>query len=286
MAGTYAPGRPSEALVSWARRLAPLVRLAHRPRLSGVEHLPRERPYLLVANHSGGMSMAEITAFVVCYLEQVGSERPLAGFAHHVIFALPPFSWLLRAVGAVPSTYAAAHAALEAGVPLLVFPGGDHEATRPIWQAHRVDMAKRKGFLKIARRAKVPIIPMGIRGSHFTVPILARSKLLATLLVIPRLVRVKRWPLTALGVIGVAAIALAPSLEWWMRVALSWVWLSSPFMLVPVVPATIHMTIGPPIEPGELFGGESDGDGDDHALGRAYARVEGEIQSLVDRAAG
>ncbi len=192
MAGSYAPGRPADALVRWARRVSPLVRLAHRPRLAGVEHLPRARPYMLVANHSGGMSMAEITAFVVCYLEQVGPERPLAGFAHHVIFRIPPFSWLLRSVGAVPSTYEAAHAALEAGVPLLVFPGGDHEATRPIWQAHRVDMGKRKGFLKIARRAKVPIIPMGIRGSHFTVPVLARSKLLAILLVLPRLGYVAR----------------------------------------------------------------------------------------------
>jgi hypothetical protein len=30
-------------------------------------------------------------------------------------------------IGALPSTYQAAEAALRAGVPVMVFPGGDHE---------------------------------------------------------------------------------------------------------------------------------------------------------------
>jgi 1-acyl-sn-glycerol-3-phosphate acyltransferase len=55
---------------------------------------------------------------------------------------------------------------------VLIFPGGDHEAFRPVWQAYRVDMANRKGFLRIARRAWVPIVPLGIRGSQFALPIL------------------------------------------------------------------------------------------------------------------
>jgi hypothetical protein len=54
-------------------------------------------------------------------------------------------------------------------------------------------------------------------------------------------------------------------------------WLQSPFIFLPVVPSTIRMRIGEPIAPEELFDG-----GDDDALRRALARVQAEVQRLVD----
>src|SRR5688500_13886930 len=121
---------------------------------------------------------------------------------------------LMEKVGAIPSTYPAAEAALKAGTPVLVFPGGDHEAMRPVWQANRVDFAGRQGFLKIARAANVPIVPLGIRGSHFTAPVVYRGgKLLPRLLVLPYLLGFrKRYPL-ALSAVIVAAVMAALALS-------------------------------------------------------------------------
>jgi 1-acyl-sn-glycerol-3-phosphate acyltransferase len=185
------PGVVSERAAAIAKRLvAPIVRACFRPTLEGSDNLPRDTPYLLVANHSAGVGLAELASLATLWLQHFGTSRPLAGFALPIGFALWPISALHRAIGSVPSTYAAAHHALSKGVPILVFPGGDHESLKPIWHVHRVDFCGRVGFLRIARDAGVPIVPLGIRNGAWTAPILLRSKLLATLLVTPRLMGV------------------------------------------------------------------------------------------------
>jgi 1-acyl-sn-glycerol-3-phosphate acyltransferase len=275
------PGQPRPWVVRLARVLGPVVCALHRPTLLGTEHLPERGPFLLVANHSAGMGIAETVALVVTYLAKVGPDRPLAGFVLPVDFRIFPLSVVVRALGAVPSTYAAAEETLAAGIPLLVFPGGDHEALRPIWQAGRVDFGGRVGFLRIARAARVPIVPLGIRGGHLTAPVLFRSKVLATLLVVPRLLGLKRWGVTLLGLVVAVLIAMFAPLFWPIRAALVWLWLGSPLVLLPWVPWTIRMCIGAPLATTDLFAPEGTAE-TDKELGRALARVQGTVQALVD----
>jgi 1-acyl-sn-glycerol-3-phosphate acyltransferase len=280
------PGRPRPWFVRLLRVVGrPLVRVCHRASLEGTEHLPQKGPFLLIANHSGGTATAEIVSFAALYLEQVGVDRPLAGFAHPTGFSVWPLSFFLRSFGAIPSTRAAGAAALAAGVPLLVFPGGDHEGFRPIWQAHRVDFGGRKGFLRMAREARVPIVPMGIRGSHFTAPILWRTGAwLPRLLVLPWLGGVKRYPITLLGILVSTAILVLVDIALPWRLLIVWAFLAS--IVLPTaawIPATIRMRIGPPIAPEELFGPDTEpADGE---LDMAFRRVESTVQALVDRRA-
>lgn len=266
-------GRPTPAMLRLLDRvIRPVVSLLFRPKLEGVANLPDDGPYLLVSNHNAGMGAAELASFASAYVEEVGAARPLAGFAHPIGFRVWPFSRFIVAVGAVPSTYEAAAETLAEGVPLLVFPGGDHETLRPIWQANLVDFGGRQGFLRIARRAKVPIVPMGIQGSHITAPIVWRSKVLPWLLVFPRLMGIKRWGLSVLGVAGCALI-LSSSWSLPMRVFACWLWLGSPLVFLPILPSRIRFRIGSPIPPPV--------DEEDETLDAAYARVVGTIQGLV-----
>lgn len=277
------PGQITPEMESAVNRyLAPLVRVCHRPTLRGTENLPKDGPFLLVANHSAGTGAAEIFSFIVMYLKQVGSHRKLAGFALPLSFRLWPTSALFRGLGVIPSTYEAAADAIGKGVPLLVFPGGDHETLRPIHQAHRVDFGGRVGFLRMAREHGLPIVPMGIAGSHFTAPVLLRSKLLSWLLVLPRLIGQKRWGITLLGALGAALmLAYVPwSLE--ARMALVWLWLGSPFVMLPWIPWTIRMRIGEPIPPAALFGREAAAG--DAELAVALAKVQAAVQAQLDRA--
>ncbi|NVB37020.1 1-acyl-sn-glycerol-3-phosphate acyltransferase [Pseudenhygromyxa sp. WMMC2535] len=248
----------------------------HRPRLEGLEHLPRDRPFLLVANHSGGMALAELSSFAALYAERLGGEPPLAGFALPLGFH-GPMAPLHRALGSVPSTYAHAYEALEGGASLLVFPGGDHEVLRPIWKAHEVDFAGRVGFLRIAKTAGVPIVPMGIRGSHFSAPILLRSKVLPWLLVFPRLLGLKRFAISVLGILGALPILFSPLALGW-KIVIVWLWMGSPVTLLPIIPSTIRFRIGAPLLPETLFAGEGD---EDELLERAYPRVVQTVQQLV-----
>jgi 1-acyl-sn-glycerol-3-phosphate acyltransferase len=255
-----------------------IARVLFRPTLTGGEHLP-EGPFLLVSNHNAGMGFAEIFCFAVLYVRTFGIDRPLAGFAHHVAFKLWPLSVLLTGFGAIPSTYDAAYGALAAGVPVLVFPGGDHETLRPVWQANRVDFGGRKGFLRIAQKAGVPIVPMGITGSHYTAPMLWRSRFLAWFFVVPALLGVRRWGVSALGAFGALAIAFLP-LSWPVRLLLMWLWAGSPLTFVPIVPWTIRFRIGPPLSAAQLAE-PTDAQVPQQA---GYDLVVGAVQALVSGA--
>jgi hypothetical protein len=57
--GTF--GKPSPGVVRalrWVMR--PCVNVFHRPKVEGFENLPPNGAYLLVANHSGAVALAEI----------------------------------------------------------------------------------------------------------------------------------------------------------------------------------------------------------------------------------
>ncbi len=279
------PGRVAPWFARFVQYLlAPAVRLCHRPTLEGTQHLPTDRPYLLVANHSAGMGMAELEAFIVTYLRQVGPQRPLAGFVLPMDFQVFPFSLVARGIGAIPATYEAARETLAAGVPILVFPGGDHESLKPLWQAHRVDFGGRLGFLRIAQEAGVPIVPMGIRGAHFTAPILCRSRLLANLLVFPRFFGIRRWGISLLGAIVAGLLAWLVPGPWYLRAALVWLWLGSPVTFLAWIPWTIRFRIGAPLAAADLFGApQAPCDPPDEAkLRQALQRVQDAVQGLVD----
>jgi 1-acyl-sn-glycerol-3-phosphate acyltransferase len=261
------------------RVLHPIVRVLHRARLEGVEHLPEQTGFLLVGNHPPSLGVAEFGALMALYAH-TGASKPLASYAHAASFGWWPISWVFRQIGAIPSTYEAAESALGAGVAVAMFPGGDHEGFRPFWRARQVDLGGRLGFLKIARRARVPVVPMAFVGT--TAPLLLQSRLLATLFVWPHVSGVGRIGLSALAPIGaVALITLLPLPPLWAALV-AFAWMASPLALLPWLPARITIRIGAPIPWAELFPeAPTSGDGD-AVLRSALARVQGEIQALVD----
>jgi 1-acyl-sn-glycerol-3-phosphate acyltransferase len=273
------PGEITERAASFARRfVSPVVRACFRPSISGLENLPADRPYLLVTNHSAGVGLAEILGFASLWLNEFGSTRKMAGFALPLGFVVWPFSAVHREIGSIPSSYDAARDALAKGSPLLVFPGGDHESLKPIWQVHRVDFYQRVGFLRIAHEAGVPIVPMGITNGGYTAPILYRSRVLPWVLVVPRLMGIKRWGVSLLAVVVAAAIWLWLPVSWPVRAAIIWLWLGSPLTFLPIFPATLRYRVGEPLEPCELFG-------DNNApreLREALRIVQDAVQALVN----
>lgn len=237
----------------------------------------------MVSNHSGGGGI-EIIALSMLWNEEFGDTRRVTGLAHPIAWYLPGHAQTVQALGAVPSTYEHGVSVLEQGIPTIIFPGGDHDAFRPVWQAKLVDFNGRKGFLKLARRAWVPIVPMGIHGSHYTAPSLWRSKLLPYLFILPRLLGLKRFPLTLFAVIGATTLLTfgGPSWGWGWAILWAALWCTSPFaVFFPIVPWPIRVRIGKLIEPEALFGER----GDEGPLDQAYERVVAAVQAQVLAAA-
>jgi len=257
----------------FVRGFGPLVRRMWPSSFSGLERLPRHDRFLIVANHSG-MGIAELWSLLLGWHERFGDGRPVAGMAHPGAFRVPPVRHFLRGLGAVEATRSGAAKARAAGVPLLLFPGGDHEATRPFWRADRVDFAGRRGWIRLARELGLDIVPLCITGSHRTLPILAGGKALAWISG-ARLLGIHRAPFTVLsGATLLASVGLvgAKVVPWWLGALGVWasVWAT---MALPWIPSRLGFHVLPPIAHSEL---------EDPGLdGETYLRVVGALEARL-----
>lgn len=199
MTSTSTPGVPDAAWIARYRALEPTWRRAWPGRWFGLEHVPKHERFLLVANHSG-LGVAECATFPGLWLDAFG-ERPLAAMAHSALFRLPLLAQALRGLGAIPASREEAQRAVRAGVPLLLFPGGDLESMRPTWRAREVTFGGRTGFVRLARDHGLTIVPLAITGSHVTLPNLAGGRALAWLTG-ARLVGMRRAPLPVSSVVA------------------------------------------------------------------------------------
>jgi 1-acyl-sn-glycerol-3-phosphate acyltransferase len=150
---------------------------------------------LLVGNHSGGNLTPDTSVFTLAFSTYFGVERRFHQLAHNLVLSTPGLGWL-RKYGTVAATPANAERALDAGAALLVYPGGDYEVHRPTWESAKVDFARRKGFIRLAKQKGVPIVPVVSVGGQETALFLTRGEGLAKLLGLDRMFRLKVLPIS------------------------------------------------------------------------------------------
>ena len=142
-----------------------LASLYFRADVRGLDRIPAEGPVLLVGNHSGGNVPPDTFVFTLAFCSYFGVERPFYQLAHNLVVSAPPLG-SLRKFGTVAANHENAQLALESGAALLVYPGGDYEVFRPSWERNVVDFGGRKGYVRLAREAGVPIVPVASVGGQ------------------------------------------------------------------------------------------------------------------------
>ncbi len=166
-----------------------------RAEVRGLERIPAEGPVLLVGNHSGGNVTPDTMVFTLAFSGYFGAERRLHPLVHNLVLAMPlPFK--LAKFGCVTASHENAKLALDRGAVVLVYPGGDLEVHRPLWDSGKVHFAGRKGFVKLALEADVPIVPLVSVGGQETSVFLSRGERLARALQLDRLFRLKVIPIS------------------------------------------------------------------------------------------
>ena len=161
----------------------------------GVERLPASGPVLLVGNHSGPNSDPDTPALIAAWYRKNGVENPLVVLSFDVIFGIPRVGDFFRRLAQVPASHRNAEAALDRGAAVLVYPGGAEEISRPWTRRNRIELSGNKGFIKLALRKGVPVIPVVGHGGHESSIVLTRGRRIARALGLHRF-RTYSMPLT------------------------------------------------------------------------------------------
>jgi len=176
-------------------RLWLLASVYFRAEVRGLGNIPETDGVLMVGNHSGGNITPDTSVFTLAFCSYFGVERPFYQLAHNLVLSMPGLSFL-RKYGTVAASHDNAREALSTGAAVLVYPGGDYEVHRPVWERHRVDFGGRKGFIRLALDQDVPIVPVVSVGGQETSIFLSRGEGLAKLLRLDKAFRLKVLPIS------------------------------------------------------------------------------------------
>jgi 1-acyl-sn-glycerol-3-phosphate acyltransferase len=193
--------------------------------------------------------------FSQAFYDQFGPERRFHQLAHDLVFKVPGLRVLAQRYGTVPASPANMGRALRRNSALLVYPGGDHETFRPSWESEQVDFAGRTGFIKLALKHQVPIVPVVAIGGQETALFLGQGRRIASALQLNRLARLKVFP-----------AALGPPF-------------GATFLDLPIrfpLPAKISIRVLKPIDLRERLGGNPD-------LDDSYQLVTSTMQRMLTR---
>lgn len=209
--GVSDPFQHDPAFVALVRPVIEGVNRYFGTEVRGWSHVPKGGPFLIVGNHSGGAETHDLWFVLGNWIQRRGATTPLYALGYDLLFNFPIVGPLLPKLGVVPTNRANAVRAFAMSAPVLVFPGGDHEVFRPWSQRNRIDFGGHMGFIELAIRSRVPVVPMTIHGAHESTLTLTRGRRLARWLGIDRL-HVQVFPLIWSIPFGVAP-AFVPSVQ-------------------------------------------------------------------------
>jgi 1-acyl-sn-glycerol-3-phosphate acyltransferase len=157
-----------------------------------------------VSNHAGAIP-ADAPAIMHGIETELG--RPVYGLADEIFKQLPVVGTLWSRAGGVLAHPDNAYRLLREQHQLaLVFPEGTKGTGKTYGERYQLRRFGRGGFVQIAMRAGVPVVPIAVVGAEEAMPILWKSPQLAKLLGLPYL------PLTAnmiaFGALGPLGAAL------------------------------------------------------------------------------
>ncbi|MGH2767270.1 MAG: lysophospholipid acyltransferase family protein [Actinomycetota bacterium] len=148
--------------------LGPLLRLIYRPRARGLRNIPRTGGFILAANH---------LSFVDSLFMPLVCPRPVVFLGKADYFESWRTRWFFRATGVIPVRRqggSAGEAAIQAGIEALregravgIYPEGTRSPNGRLYRG-------KTGVARMALEARVPVIPVAIRGSEDIMPLEAK----------------------------------------------------------------------------------------------------------------
>lgn len=149
----------------------------------GLDKIPADGGALLVANHAAAVPS---DAPVIMHGIETELERPVYGLADELFKKLPVVGTLWSRTGGVLAHPDNAYRLLREQQQLvLVFPEGSKGPAKTYAERYQLRRFGRGGFVQIAMRAGVPVIPIAVVGAEESMPTVANIAPLAKALGLP-----------------------------------------------------------------------------------------------------
>lgn len=230
---------------------------------SGWHHIPKNQKVLMVGSHNGGLAAPDMPMMMYDWLRRFGTEQPVYGLMHPIIWqTFPSLAETVAKTGAVVAHPKMAYAALRSGASVLVYPGGAQDVFRPHHLRNQIYFAGRKGFIKLALREEVPIVPMISCGAHDTLYVMADIYELIN--------QLHQWGMPWLFGLDPIVFPVFLGLPWGLGMG--------PLPHIPL-PVPMHTRVCPPIV-FESYGKEAARDR--HYVNECYELVRSQMQQELD----
>jgi 1-acyl-sn-glycerol-3-phosphate acyltransferase len=161
----------------------PIYRRWFRAEWEGLDKIPTDGGALLVSNHAGAIPS---DAPVIMHGIETELGRPVYGLAEYIFRELPVVGTMWSRVGGVTAQPDNAYRLLREQKQLvLVFPEGTKGTSKNYNERYRLRRFGRGGFVEIAMRAGVPIVPIAVMGAEESMPIVFKLPGVAKALGVP-----------------------------------------------------------------------------------------------------
>ncbi|MBF0120005.1 MAG: acyltransferase family protein [Desulfobacterales bacterium] len=185
--------RPDTEALELLKPFIEVLKKYFRAEVYGIENIP-ETKALIVGNHNAGITFME-PMFMSLEFYNKRPNDTLHFLAHDAMVNIPILKNLLIKTGAIRASHETAHKAFDMGHKVVVFPGGNYEAFRTFKDRYKVDFGGKKGFIKLALKAGVPIVPVGNAGGHETFFVLSPGHKLAQITGTKKFLRSESFPI-------------------------------------------------------------------------------------------
>lgn len=174
----------SEHMRGLARRAYdPIYKHWFRAEWQGLEKIPSDGGALLVANHAAALPS---DAPVIMHGIETELGRPVYGLADSLFRSLPVVGTVWNRLGGLPAHPDNAYRLLREQKQLvLVFPEGTKATSKTYAERYQLRRFGRGGFVEIAMRAGVPVIPVAVVGAEESMPTVFRLPSAAKALGLP-----------------------------------------------------------------------------------------------------
>ena len=176
-----------------AKVVLPVAETYHRVKWLGLDNIPDE-VFLGVGNHTGMHFMPESVLWVGKY--QITNRRiPMLTLIHHMAHQIASLVKIpLNELGLVEAKRKNALDALQAGYAVTVYPGGDRDVARSFSNRHKIDFFDHLGYVKMAIKAQVPILPIVGCGGGEAAFVINSGEKIAKWTGMKKFAQVHTWP--------------------------------------------------------------------------------------------